>query len=161
LPGIIICIIDEENMGKNLVMPVFLTMAVVFLAVVVISGRGRQGGGTGTETETGVSTEGSGIRGTVLLGPTCPVVRVPPDDKCADKPYATTLTVTGAGDTKVIKEFTSGSDGKFEVRVTAGDYIIRPATTAKVMPRCGPSGVLHVEEGSWTETTISCDTGIR
>src|SRR6185295_16627757 len=39
------------------------------------------------------SEQESGIRGAVLLGPTCPVVKEPPDEECADKPYETALVV--------------------------------------------------------------------
>src|SRR3989338_9714702 len=35
----------------------------------------------------------SGVKGTISLGPTCPVMRDPPDPACADKPYATAVTI--------------------------------------------------------------------
>ena len=47
----------------------------------------------------------SGIRGMVLLGPSCPVISDPPTEECADKPYATTLVVTTSDQALVIKEF--------------------------------------------------------
>ncbi|HSD12348.1 MAG TPA: Gmad2 immunoglobulin-like domain-containing protein, partial [Patescibacteria group bacterium] len=48
---------------------------------------------------TGVDVTGStGVRGTVTIGPTCPVERIPPEPGCAPKPYATTLRIaTAAG----------------------------------------------------------------
>ncbi|HTK33346.1 MAG TPA: hypothetical protein VL335_02235, partial [Candidatus Paceibacterota bacterium] len=40
----------------------------------------------------------SGVHGTVMLGPTCPVMRNPPDPSCADKPYATLVVVFRSSD---------------------------------------------------------------
>ena len=35
----------------------------------------------------------SGAKGKVLIGPTCPVQRTPPDPNCADKGFETTVQV--------------------------------------------------------------------
>src|ERR1035437_9718286 len=45
------------------------------------------------------STYQSGISGTVLLGPTCPVERIPPDPQCAPKPYSTSINILKSGST--------------------------------------------------------------
>lgn len=37
----------------------------------------------------GILPYNSGVRGAVVLGPTCPAERIPPDPTCAPKPYAT------------------------------------------------------------------------
>src|SRR5207253_9569337 len=63
-----------------------LNVPIVFKDVAPPGGNGS-GGGTGVK---------QGIRGTVLLGPICPVERIPPDPQCADKPYAASLVVTAA-----------------------------------------------------------------
>jgi hypothetical protein len=47
----------------------------------------------------------SGISGVVTLGPTCPVMRNPPDPQCADKSYQTNLVLTAPDSTQVIKTF--------------------------------------------------------
>ena len=104
---------------------------------------------------------GSGIRGAVLLGPICPVERIPPDPACAAKPYATTLVVTTSDGAQVIKEFKSDANGTFSVNVPAGEYAIRSAAAANVLPFCFSNGTVIVESGAYTETTVSCDTGIR
>jgi hypothetical protein len=103
----------------------------------------------------------SGIKGTVLLGPTCPVERIPPDPQCADKLYKTDLVLTASGQTQVIKEFKSDSNGKFTLNIQPGKYVISPATSTNLLPRCANSGIITVREGAYTEITISCDTGIR
>jgi len=38
----------------------------------------------------------SGIKGTAMLGPFCPVEKNPPDPNCADRPYKTALVATNA-----------------------------------------------------------------
>ena len=112
--------------------------------------------------ETGtIGENGSGIRGTVLLGPNCPVVRVPPDDKCADKPYSVSLEVTEAASGRPVKTFQSDEQGRFSVALPAGEYVIRGADSSKPFPRCSSPGPFTVRTGSFTEVAVSCDTGIR
>ena len=103
----------------------------------------------------------SGIRGIVLLGPTCPVERIPPDPNCAEKPFQTSFILTRPNSSQVLSEFSSDQAGKFNVNIPAGDYIIKPAPGAPMLPRCPASDVITVEKGAYTSATISCDTGIR
>lgn len=107
------------------------------------------------------SEQESGIRGTVLLGPTCPVVKEPPDDECADKPYETTLVVTTSDQARVIKEFHSDASGKFSVQVPPGEYAIRSSAAANVLHYCSTNDTVKVNANEYTETTVNCDTGIR
>ncbi len=100
------------------------------------------------------------IHGTVLLGPTCPVVRDPPDPACADKPYQARFVLTTADGTQVIKEFNSKSDGTFAVDAPAGEYTIRLAAGASMFPHCS-SGVVQVSINETTTAHVTCDTGIR
>ncbi len=109
---------------------------------------------------TSTISETSGITGTVLLGPTCPVVRNPPDPQCADKPYQTKLIITTPDETEVVAQFTSDSKGVFKVAVPPGEYIIRSAPTTNIYPRC-TSDTIVVTSDTYVETAISCDTGIR
>jgi hypothetical protein len=73
------------------------------------------------------------IQGTVLLGPTCPVMMDPPDPQCADKPYATRFVLTTADQSRVIKEFSSNAQGRFNVEVPPGEYAIRSAVVATIL----------------------------
>jgi hypothetical protein len=68
--------------------------------------------------------------------------------------------VTGDGE-QVIKEFISAADGGFSVAVAPGDYIIRPALGASMLPRCIPSGAIRVVANQFTEVNVMCDGGIR
>lgn len=103
----------------------------------------------------------SGIQGVVLLGPTCPVERNPPDPQCADKKYQTSLALMTADGTKVIKIFSSDASGKFMLQAVPGTYTIGPSPAAGMLPRCSSSGVISVSIGAYTNATVYCDTGIR
>ena len=102
----------------------------------------------------------NGITGSVLLGPTCPVEKYPPDEECADKPYATKLVVTTKDGAQVIKEFESDENGMFKVNLPHGEYAIRSAAAANILPYCS-SNEFTVTANAYTEVLVSCDTGIR
>ena len=103
----------------------------------------------------------SGVRGTVLLGPTCPVMREPPDPNCADKPYATIVQVIAIGSPKSSPFATVETDkeGRYKVMLPPGEYALQPVG-GSVMPRCGTKNVT-IEPDVILETDLSCDTGIR
>lgn len=100
----------------------------------------------------------SGIRGSVILGPTCPVQRIPPDPRCADKPYATTLVAKNTSGS-VVKTFSSDVSGAFKVSLPAGIYSVGPAQQA-YLPRASFQDVI-VKTGVFTDITIQFDSGIR
>lgn len=102
----------------------------------------------------------SGITGTVMLGPTCPVLKNPPEPQCADKPYATTLNLTTADGHYILKKFDSNTKGKFSVDAAPGNYAISSASTS-LFPRCTSGGFVTVKADEYTNLTIYCDTGIR
>lgn len=104
--------------------------------------------------------KGSGISGTVLIGPTCPVMQYPPDPECDDRPYATRLSVTTSDGARVIKEFNSDVNGRFSVALPPGQYAIRSAAAANVLPYCA-SEVFTVDSNAYTAVSVSCDSGIR
>ncbi len=107
-------------------------------------------------TFTNTPTSGqSGVSGSVLLGPQCPVVR---DGQCPDKPYQTDLVVTAADGQRVIAQFRSDQNGAFRVSLAPGQYLIRSVTQTR--PYCS-SGSLTVSANTYTNTTVHCDTGIR
>lgn len=118
-------------------------------------------GEIGNKATTTPEVINSGITGSVLLGPTCPVERIPPDPQCADRPYQGDFVVTPSGGVQVIAKFSSGADGKFKIALKPGEYIIRQSDTTKILPRCPDTGTIKVEEGKFANADISCDTGIR
>ncbi len=102
---------------------------------------------------------GSGIRGTVLLGPTCPVLRDPPDPQCADKAYTTTIQVYRAGFSAVVATGKSGVTGTFEISLQPGTYTV-VASGGTMLPRCSSVEAV-VSQAKYSTIRISCDTGIR
>lgn len=102
----------------------------------------------------------SGIRGSVLLGPTCPnPPSVGPEGQvpCLT-PYAAELVVLDS-EGKVITRVTSGADGTFQVDVPPGEYVVTPATNDSY-PIAQPVSV-QVVPGNYAEVQINYDTGIR
>lgn len=107
------------------------------------------------------TVSGGGVEGIVLSGPTCPVERIPPDPRCADKPYETNLDIASVSGTQIVKEFSSGADGKFKIDLPPGEYAIQSAASSNtLLPRCSTS-VFTVRDGGYTDVTVNCDTGIR
>ena len=107
----------------------------------------------------GSTSEKSGITGTVTLGPTCPVERIPPDPNCAPKPYPTSISIMKAGTTGIIKTIQSAANGIFSVDLVPGAYTLQ-AQSGNVLPRC-PVVSVDVKNGQYITANISCDTGIR
>ncbi len=115
-------------------------------------------GNFGVEVSTPVPP--SGIRGSVVLGPTCPnPPSVGPSGHvpCLT-PYAAQLVVLDT-EGKVVTRTTSGNDGTFQVDVPPGDYVIAPATSASY-PIAQPVSV-QVVPGNFAEVQINYDTGLR
>jgi len=103
----------------------------------------------------------SGIRGTVLLGPTCAVESSPGanDPVPCLSPYAATLVVLDNEGVKVAT-VTSGDDGKFQVELPPGDYVVAPEIGTDPYPIAQPQPV-NVSAGIYTEIEVNYDTGIR
>lgn len=98
----------------------------------------------------------SGVRGTVLYGPTCPVER--PGDKCV-RPYDATLRIRARGTNRLVTTIRSGKDGRFTVRLSPGRYVIVPVA-GKPYPQAAPQAV-RVKRHAFTRVTITYDSGIR
>lgn len=97
--------------------------------------------------------------GRVMLGPTCPVMRNPPDPNCADRPYTTTVVVTVAGTNKEVGRQTTDADGNFIFAFLPGKYDVR-AMGGTTLPRCSTATATLIK-GETSRADIYCDTGIR
>ena len=104
------------------------------------------------------SAPDSGIRGRAVIGPTCPVERVPPDPRCADKPLATTIAVLRASDRKRVATTESGKEGRFSVRVRPGRYYLRGAKNTRPFAR---TVLVTVRAHHFTRVRLTFDSGIR
>lgn len=97
-----------------------------------------------------------GVQGVVLLGPQCPVATV--GNSCADLPYEATLDIWDDGG-NYITRVRSGPDGRFQVGLLAGEYLIEPESGTP-FPYAG-SVEFAVTREEWTVVTVRYDTGIR
>ncbi|MCR4281374.1 MAG: hypothetical protein NUV88_03530 [Candidatus Kaiserbacteria bacterium] len=104
-------------------------------------------------------THNSGVRGTVMLGPVCPVMRDPPDPNCADRGYATQISVFRASNNNLVATAKSDAQGNFEVALAPGNYVVS-AEGGQTLPRCSPVNVT-VSPNQYAQASIQCDTGIR
>ena len=121
-------------------------ISILLLFLVACAGRGPSSSGD------------SGIRGTVLLGPTCPVETL--ESPCPDRPLADVeIRVLQGGD--VVATVRSDGKGRFAVALDPGRYEVQavveeggPGMSAK------PIGVL-VTNGVFNEVNVPVDSGIR
>lgn len=128
-----------------------------FVCPAAASTTGGGGGGGGG----GILPYRSGVSGTVMLGPTCPVERDPPDPGCADRPYATQVSIYRAGDmARVVASVRSNAQGAYSLSLSPGQYVVRAGDSASMLPRCGEVAVTVPPTG-YVTTNISCDSGIR
>lgn len=104
-----------------------------------------------------LATGQSGVAGHVLVGPTCPVVRVD-DPSCADRPYQGQFIVRSTVAGQQVATFTTDANGNFRVLLAPGDYTIEPAQRIGITDQ--PYAVT-VRSGRITWATITFDTGIR
>jgi hypothetical protein len=100
-----------------------------------------------------------GVRGTVVLGPTCPVATL--DDPCADEALAGIRVRVFRNGTELSATATSGPGGSFELRLPPGTY-----TLEAVVPEGGPGLStmpvrVAVPRGRFVDVTIALDSGIR
>lgn len=102
----------------------------------------------------------TGIGGTALAGPVCPVERVPPDPACAPRPVAGATIVIRDGSGSEIARTVTAADGWFFVELPAGDYLVEPQAAEGLMGTAGRQDV-RVVDGSAAQVQVEYDTGIR
>jgi hypothetical protein len=114
-----------------------------------------------TITATPQVTSGpSGIEGTVLLGPMCPVVQA--ESPCPDRPIRATVIVWDSEPSRKVTTFTSSEDGQFRIELRPGDYYLDPQPLEPDSPLpAGAAQSVTVLTGEFTAITIQYDTGIR
>ena len=97
-----------------------------------------------------------GIAGIALLGPLCPVQSE--NDPCPDRPYQVFITVRKANRERITR-IRTGEDGRFRVGLEPGPYILDPES-GDPFPT-GSEVEVEVVAGTYSEVTVSFDTGIR
>lgn len=108
------------------------------------------------------SSGDGGVRGQVLLGPVCPVERIPPDPACAPKPFKSTIEVWSTLTGSKYKPVATDASGIFRLSLTPGSYGLRVSrsTNSSPYPRCSEVAMVVVARKS-QNVTVNCDTGIR
>jgi hypothetical protein len=97
----------------------------------------------------------SGIAGEVILRPVSPVER---PGAVNQRPYQASIGVTNeAGQT--VAEVRSGADGRFEIILAPGTYVLHPESDA-IYPQAAPQKVTVVDD-QVTHVHIVYDSGIR
>jgi hypothetical protein len=101
---------------------------------------------------------GSGIAGTALAGPVCPVER-PGDSACDPRPVAGALVIVRGADGSEIATAQTADDGSYEILIPPGRYTVEGAPVEGLM---GNPTAVEVEVGDGVETVnLQYDTGIR
>ena len=121
-------------------------MAPLLLALVLIAcGNG------------GAAQHGTGIRGTVSIGPQCPVEQA--NSPCPDRPFQGQVQATAAdGGTTAT---TTDVDGRFTIDVSPGTYEVVALTTNGGGPPTAIPQTVVVSEGAYTSVALELDSGIR
>lgn len=100
----------------------------------------------------------SGVRGQVLLGPTCPVVNE--GSPCPDEPVGG-VEVRALTDGETIAETTSGEDGRFELELPPGRYTLEAVVDPGGPGMFAKPVAVTVTAGAFVEVVVPVDSGIR
>ena len=136
-----------------MIRPTAATLLILILGTTVALAGCGPGGTTTPAADTG-------IRGTATAGPTCPVVRNPPDPFCADRPVAGATIVIRDGSGAQIAAAVTAADGTYGVAVAPGEYLVDPLPVPGMLGTAAKQAA-SVKAGSMTEVDLSYDTGIR
>jgi hypothetical protein len=98
------------------------------------------------------------VFGRLWIGPTCPVLREGED--CADEPYQARLEVRDARGGLSARQ-RSDENGFFRIPLPPGEYFLLPEVPENGGPPWAGPIVFYVREQTWTELTVSYDSGIR
>lgn len=97
----------------------------------------------------------SGIEGEVIVRPVSPIER---PGTINHRPYQASISVLN-GEGRTVAKFQSGPDGRFEVNLEPGRYVLHPESDA-AYPHA-PAQTVTVEKNHFTSVRITYDSGIR
>jgi hypothetical protein len=116
------------------------------------------GSSTNTPSPDSLPAQENGVKGQALIGPTCPVMTV--ESPCPDQPYQANLVIWTL-DGQEVTRFKTDAEGKFQVNLPPGDYILHPEVPAGKMIPSAADVPFTVNPGEFTELIVSFDSGIR
>jgi hypothetical protein len=102
-----------------------------------------------------------GVSGRVTAGPTCPVVRNPPDPSCADRPVPGAVLVVTDTSGREVARATSAANGDFSIPLPAGSYVLAPQPVEGLMGTAGKVDFTIGAAGPPITFDVQYDTGIR
>ena len=102
------------------------------------------------------------VVGHVILGPVCPVERIPPDPACAPKPYKATINIFSRWTGSSYKPVSTDANGSFKLSLSPGAYSLEVSqpSSGSLYPRCNVLKISVVAKKT-QNVTVNCDTGIR
>ena len=121
-------------------------LLVVFLAAACARGGSASNEGNGT------------IRGSVLLGPTCPVERI--SSPCPPHALADARVEAFDKNGDLRASVVSDADGRFEMQLHPGEYVLT-AVIERDTARSAKGSSVRVSAGEVTRANVLVDTGIR
>lgn len=113
---------------------------------------------TACGNQTPESKVDSGVRGVVVSGPQCPVETI--DDPCPDLPVSGIVVSVSTPKGSVAAETRTDAEGRFEVAVAPGEYVVQPVVESGGVAFSKPVQVV-VSDERFVEVTLQVDTGIR
>lgn len=122
---------------------------------------GKDGTVTLSREEGDTLPDTASVRGTVSVGPTCPVVHEPPDPACADRPIGGALLVIANQAGVEVARVESRVDGTFAVDLAPGAYRLTAQPVEGLMRTPAPIDFDVEASLAAVELQVSYDTGIR
>ena len=114
----------------------------------------------GTAAQTTTSGPSGVVEGTVLAGPTCPVVSQPPDPSCADRPVAGAVLRILDDQGSIAAEVTSDEEGRFRAELEPGRYSLVPQPVEGLLGTASAQ-TFTISEAAVVTLLVGYDTGIR
>ena len=114
------------------------------------------------DKEKGLST--GWLRGTISIGPICPVEKIPPDPAClptAETYKAYPVSVYSSDRKSKIGQLNPSLDGSFSIELPEGNYLVVLEKTQNNIGRSNLPSEVSINSGDETVLNISIDTGIR
>jgi len=132
-----------------------LTALLVTATLLLFTACGPPSSGATTQPSPALT---SGIRGVVLLSPTCGAQAA--DASPCVTPYAARLVITDENGT-IVGTITSGADGHFEIPLPPGNYVIQPKPGDGGVPFATSAIPVTVVADDYADVEVDYDSGIR
>ena len=104
------------------------------------------------------------LQGKIMIGPLCPVERIPPDSNCqpTEETYkAWPISVWTQNKMTKIGQIIPSADGSFRMELQAGNYVVDFDKQQPVIGKRNLPATVIIKSGETTNLDIDIDTGIR